>query len=319
MKEIYCHLSNWHMPHVQCYVVRILWMVPIYAVESWLSLRFKDFSLYLRAFRESYEAYVIYCFLYYLIALIGDEHLLANILRNKPSELGSHPWPFKYCLKRWPMGRAFVNHCKLGTLQYVVLKNILTVLTVILEWNNLYREGDFSPKYGYLYVTTLTNFSQTWALYVLVKFYYAARQELQSFRPVGKFACVKAVVFLTWWQSLAISLLQAGGLIYDISEEWTKDDIGQGLQDWLVCIEMLVAAISHQRAFTYKDYAGQAKDGNGTSGLADAALYKAFLLSTLPRDLFSDLRSIALGRMGGGNGNRIENDQDKSNPGSVSN
>jgi Organic solute transporter Ostalpha len=42
--------------------------------------------------------------------------------------------------------------------------------------------------------------------------------------------CVKAVVFLTWWQSLAISLLQAVGLIHDISEQWTKDDVGQGLQ-----------------------------------------------------------------------------------------
>jgi Organic solute transporter Ostalpha len=41
------------MPQVQMYVVRILWMVPIYAVEAWLSLRFRDFSLYLKAFRES--------------------------------------------------------------------------------------------------------------------------------------------------------------------------------------------------------------------------------------------------------------------------
>lgn len=38
----------WHGTHAPCRpklqlrVVRILWMVPIYAVDSWLSLRFKE-------------------------------------------------------------------------------------------------------------------------------------------------------------------------------------------------------------------------------------------------------------------------------------
>lgn len=65
---------------------------------------------------------------------------------------------------------------------------------------------------------------------VLQQFYYAARTELEPWRPVGKFACVKAVVFLTWWQAVGIAVLQALGIIDDISEEYTKDVIGQGLQ-----------------------------------------------------------------------------------------
>jgi Organic solute transporter Ostalpha len=74
-------------------------------------------------------------------------------------------------------------------------------------------------------------------------------------------------------------------------------------QDWLICVEMLLAAIAHQRAFTYKDYVGgDERDGEGGrrgggGGGADAAIYHAFLLSTLPRDLFSDLKRVAQGRM----------------------
>ena len=46
-------------PVVQ-YVVRILWMVPIYATNSWFGLRFKHISLYVDVLREGYEAFVIY-------------------------------------------------------------------------------------------------------------------------------------------------------------------------------------------------------------------------------------------------------------------
>lgn len=40
------------MPNVQRYVVRILWMCPIYAVESWLSLRFRHWAIYIESMRE---------------------------------------------------------------------------------------------------------------------------------------------------------------------------------------------------------------------------------------------------------------------------
>lgn len=36
MCGIFMHLTNYYQPNVQCYVVRILWMVPIYSIESWL-------------------------------------------------------------------------------------------------------------------------------------------------------------------------------------------------------------------------------------------------------------------------------------------
>lgn len=36
-------------------MVGILWMVPIYSVDSWLSLSFKDAALYLDMLRDCYE------------------------------------------------------------------------------------------------------------------------------------------------------------------------------------------------------------------------------------------------------------------------
>lgn len=171
MRTVYQHLTHFSQPRLQTYVVRILWMVPIYAVESWFSLRFKHASIYIQAAREWYAsaaarvaspdapdrpapqlrgsvcqqhsvappplrssrpcptAYVIYNFLYFLIAYLGDEDevsgglgsclacagaltcivapraQLARKLMAKPESKARHLWPMNYILSRWELGR----------------------------------------------------------------------------------------------------------------------------------------------------------------------------------------------------------------------
>ena len=76
----------------------------------------------------------------------------------------------------------FYIKCKFGVLQYVLLKAISAVAVMNLELQGLYKEGDFSPGGGYLYVCIVTNVSQCWALYCLVFFYYATKTELAPIR-----------------------------------------------------------------------------------------------------------------------------------------
>ena len=42
LAQVAMHLEYYNRPKLQLRVVRILWMVPIYAVDSWMSLRFKE-------------------------------------------------------------------------------------------------------------------------------------------------------------------------------------------------------------------------------------------------------------------------------------
>lgn len=76
-------------------------MVPIYATDSWLSLRFKDAALYLDLMRDSYEGYVIYLFLALMIAYLGggsNERVLTTMRDCRtwstrgPSTAGSSPF-----------------------------------------------------------------------------------------------------------------------------------------------------------------------------------------------------------------------------------
>jgi hypothetical protein len=246
MYGIVMHLANYNEPKVQMYVVRILWMVPIYSIESWLCLRYKDYAIYIETLRDCYESYVLYSFLQYLIQVLGGEEALILMLKDKSPTRGVHMWGLQWCVKPWLMGQPvrrtvditpaggldhndggvgrvgnhtvaaplvvpdsasfghgssqlhrvhwtspFFVQCKFGVLQYVLLKFVCSILVAILELCGVYHEGNFGYRYGYLYICVVTNTSQCWALYCMIFFYYACKNELASIRPVGKFLSVK--------------------------------------------------------------------------------------------------------------------------------
>jgi len=147
-------------------------------------------------------------------------------------------------------------NCKYGVLQYVVAKIFASIATATLEPIGLFNEGEFSWTKGYIYISFIINLSQMWALYCLVKFYHATHENLASpinWKPLGKFLCIKGVVFFTWWQGVGIAVLKSYDLIQDIGQ-WDVNDVANGLQDYLICVEMFCFAIAHSFTFTHEEY-----------------------------------------------------------------
>ncbi|GKY91307.1 hypothetical protein MPSEU_000103000 [Mayamaea pseudoterrestris] len=254
---VYLHLTHWYMPLVQRYVVRILWMVPIYSVQSYLSLRFHESRTYIDCIRDLYEAYVIASFVYYLIQLLGGEEALVQILlRKSDTDLGKHPWPLDQVLYPWELGEEYMLQCKHGVLQYVVFKIMATVVTFVFESMGLYHEGKFDWKTAYPYLCFFQNLSVAYAIYSLVRLYRAVKEELEypvNWHPLGKFLCIKGVIFFTWWQGVIIFYLRAHGIIEDMGN-WTSAEVAYGLIDYCIVIEMVGFAIAHSYTFTYKEY-----------------------------------------------------------------
>ena len=253
MRLIYRHNVHYTQPAIQRKILGILWMVPIYAVDSWLSLRFKDASVYLDMFRDCYEGYVIYLFLSLMISYLGENTGgdLAAVLQDMTHV--KHTFPFNYCYPPIPINDAFILRCKRGTMQFVVLKPLLTVLAAILEASDAYGQGTMDLSKGYVYISFLQNLSITYAFYVLVLFYLAFKVKLKPYGPVPKFVCVKAVLFLSFWQGVALAFLSYLNFIHDAGS-WTVDNVSTGIQNLLLCAEMFVAAIAHCYAFSYEPF-----------------------------------------------------------------
>lgn len=58
--------------NTQSKIIGILWMVPIYAIDSFVSLRFKNAALYVDMLRDCYEGYALYLFLALMVGYLGD-------------------------------------------------------------------------------------------------------------------------------------------------------------------------------------------------------------------------------------------------------
>nr|XP_039251089.1 transmembrane protein 184C-like [Styela clava] len=245
------HLIYYTQPELQKHIIRILWMVPIYSIDSWVAIIYPPSAIYLDTLRECYEAYVVYNFMAYLLNYLTREYELAGTLGAKSQQ--KHLVPF-CCFPVWPMGGIFIERCKQGVLQYTILRPITTLIALICELAGRYHEGDFSPAYAWVWIVFINNASQIWAMYCLVLFYYATKEELKPIKPVGKFLCVKLVVFASFWQAVAIAIVV---FVIPFKQKWgwvTRDEMANGLQDFIICIEMLIAAVAHHFTFSYKPF-----------------------------------------------------------------
>ncbi|KAG7459968.1 hypothetical protein MATL_G00216220 [Megalops atlanticus] len=257
--QIYMHLRSYTIPNEQRYIIRILFIVPIYAFDSWLSLLFisnDQYYVYFDSIRDCYEAFVIYNFLSLSFEYLGGESAIMSEIRGKPIQSS-----FLYgtcCLAGCSYSIGFLRFCKQATLQFCVVKPIMAVITILLQAFGKYHDGDFNVTGGYLYITIIYNISVSLALYALFLFYFATSDLLRPYEPVLKFLTIKSVIFLSFWQGMVLAILERCGVIPEAlvidGHEVGAGTVAAGWQNFITCIEMFFAAIALRYAFTCTVY-----------------------------------------------------------------
>lgn len=93
------------------------------------------------------------------------------------------------------LNQGFILLCKRMTLQFVVLKPLLALLSLVFMLT-----GHFDEHWWQYTLVVVYNISYSLAIYYLVLFYLATKKLLGGFHAVGKFAAVKIIVFATYYQ-----------------------------------------------------------------------------------------------------------------------
>ncbi|XP_009980469.1 PREDICTED: transmembrane protein 184A [Tauraco erythrolophus] len=296
--QIYTHLRNYTVPKEQRYIIRILFIVPVYAFDSWLSLLLlgsHQYYVYFDSVRDCYEAFVIYSFLSLCFEYLGGESTIMTEIRGKP--IVSSCFYGTCCLQGMSYSIGFLRFCKQATLQFCIVKPLMAIVTIILQAFGKYHDGDFNAaapprvQSGYLYITIIYNFSVSLALYALFLFYFATMDLLRPFEPVLKFITIKAVIFLSFWQGTLLAILEKCGVIPEVQiidgKEVGAGTVAAGYQNFIICIEMLFASIALRYAFTCQVY--REKKENSTANLAPMQSISSGLKETIsPQDIVQD-------------------------------
>ncbi|KAM0747580.1 DUF300-domain-containing protein [Meredithblackwellia eburnea MCA 4105] len=269
------HLAFFYSPYQQRHIVRILFMVPIYAIASFLSYFYYKNALYFQLLRDCYEALVIASFFNLLLSYLSapaptadnpipqpyatrEERMAA--LQEVFRDVHLDKWMFPFGWVKWRPdgggpgeGKAFLWLMRIGIGQYVIIRPLSTFISVLGEAMGMYCLASWSPKFFHLYTSVLISVSVSIAMYCVLQLYWPLHKELEPFKPVIKFLAVKSVVFLTFWQETFLGLLKTFGLIKN-HEYWSGEEIVIGLAAVLSCFEMMVFGLVHIKAFTYLPY-----------------------------------------------------------------
>lgn len=264
-------------------------MVPIYSACSWASLVSIKASRWIEPLRDVYEAFTIYTFFQLLINFIGGERALIILMTGRAPV--QHLWPLNLVLPKVDISdpHTFLM-IKRGILQYTWVKPLLSVAAIVMKALDIYKEGYIGVTSGYLWSGIIYNVSITISLYALAMFWVCMSQDLQPFRPMPKFLCIKGIIFASYWQGFFLSILVWLGAIPDDVPGYSADNLAAAIQDALICFEMPFFSLAHWYAFSWHDYA------DNTISAARLPVKYALRDAFGPRDLIEDTKDTFGGK-----------------------
>ncbi|RHZ89581.1 hypothetical protein Glove_13g222 [Diversispora epigaea] len=301
------HCQYYHKANQQRYIIRIILLIPIYSIISWLSYRFFHYSVYFETVRDFYEAFVIFAFFALLTQYVGDhmtEEKRKDIFYMNKNDDNNHNIQFinmKYpfpcnCVTYNPTSHSHLLFVKWGILQYVVVNPIVTFIALLTNALGVYCEGRLSFKFAKVYCSLIGFVSIAIAMYALITFYLTIKDAIKEEAPFYKFLCIKLVIFLTIIQNIIFSILSEAGVIEE-TEYWTSANISRGLNALLICFEMLIFAILYLYAFDYRKYQDIGdkfgkKMGDEKRKHIRTPISKGILDAFNPKDIYNEFKFV---------------------------
>ncbi|XP_021858389.2 uncharacterized protein [Spinacia oleracea] len=249
------HLFYWKTPKEQKAIIVIILMAPIYAAVSFAGLMdfrgSKAFFMSLESIKECYEALVIAKFMALMYSYL-------NISMSKsivPDEIKGREFHHSFPMTLFQPHTVRLDHhtlklLKQWTWQFVMIRPVCSLLMIALQ-----LVGWYTNTISWIF-TIILNVSVSLALYSLVAFYHVFAKELEPHKPLVKFLCVKGIVFFCFWQGIVLEMLVAAGIIRSRRAWLDVEHIEEGIQNVLVCLEMVVFSVLQQYAYNVQPYSG---------------------------------------------------------------
>lgn len=266
---IWRHATNYTKPGEQRQIIRILFMIPIYAVSAFLCIWYYWHAVYFQVLSDCYEAFAISSFFGLMCHYIAPDLHDQKVYFRNMTPIQGWVWPITWFAKccggdrgpwRTPKsGLTWFNIIWIGIYHYCFIRVAMTITAVVTQSYDRYCESSNNPVFAHIWVIVIEGVAVTIAMFCLVQFYIQLKEPLAEHRPFLKVLAIKLVIFLSFWQSAAISVGTSTLNIVQANEFLHYPDLKVGVPSLLLCFEMAVFAILHLWAFPYQPYVPGAK------------------------------------------------------------
>ncbi|KAJ4389913.1 hypothetical protein N0V93_007385 [Gnomoniopsis smithogilvyi] len=261
---IWMHALNYTKPAEQRNIIRILLMVPIYAASNFLQLVFYHHAVYYEVISDCYEAFAISSFFslmcqYMAPTLHEQKHFFRQLSPIKPW-VAPVNWFAKCCGgDRGPWrtpksGLTWFNIIWIGVYHYCFIRVSMTIVAVVTQHYKVYCESSMSPMFSHVWVLAVESVAVAIAMYCVIQYYVQFKVDLAYHKPGLKVLAIKGVIFLSFWQSTAISMASSWLSIIKANSKLAYPDISTGIPALLLSVEMFMFAILHIWAYPWQPY-----------------------------------------------------------------
>ncbi|KUJ18918.1 DUF300-domain-containing protein [Mollisia scopiformis] len=232
---IFRHATHYSLPKEQRHIIRIIFMIPVFAILSFLSVIWYDGAEYLKPIESAYEAFALASFFLLLCAYVQeDDNERQTFLQTSGT------------MKQY-------TAATIGSFQFPVVMIVLLVVTEITQATGSYCETSNSIHFAHIWVTVLSALSTVVAISSVLRYYKALKPTIKHRKPLSKLVGFKAIVFLNFVQTIIFSLLTSNNDLKP-TNHITYNDLSIGLPNLILCLEMVIFSIAFLFIYRTQEY-----------------------------------------------------------------
>ncbi|CAI5983632.1 unnamed protein product [Closterium sp. NIES-65] len=265
------HTREWTKPREQRAIMVLVGLAPVVALDSYFGLAempgYEWQVALLHLLKDCYVAYGMSEFLALLSALLKVPLRPSAPLPHTSSHrrMLQHSFPFSLFLRpEVRANRATLNLLVQWIRQFILLLPTLSLLSFLLHLQtSLFREYLPLPSQIHSSLSWLITLSHHGSLYLaayaLLLLYHTFEHPFLPFSALSKFLCLVPLVFLPYWQNVLVDVLVGYGRIQASQLPYTPKNLQRAVGHFLVCCEMLPAAVALCYAFPESEYSAESR------------------------------------------------------------
>ncbi|KAM0799395.1 organic solute transporter Ostalpha-domain-containing protein [Usnea florida] len=240
--QLILHATHFSNPDQQIQMLRIIALVPIFAIVFFLAGSVPSSAVYIQAWADVYESVALASYFLLLVTYVvpdpqqRDEHF--DRLQHPEGHEGSLAWYHRI----W-----------IAVFQYVPISIIVAAATDIAQATGTYCVNGHSVHFAHIWLTVIHTISVAIAFLRLLQFYRHLRPFLTPYAVIPKLVAIKGIVLLNTLQGLTFSILTSSGAMKP-GPTLSYDDIFFGVPSILICAEMVLFSVFNFYAYSFKPY-----------------------------------------------------------------